>query len=85
MVMGCVSKSLCDVKVTGSKLHGQKTSRVKGWCGLGWVQSLSDFEDLDALGSQFLKTKFKPITIISENLTKKRYSNNKSRPSTIYK
>jgi hypothetical protein len=35
-------------------LRGKKSSHVKGWCGLGRVRSLGDFDGLDALELWFL-------------------------------
>lgn len=63
MVMGCTFKALCNVKVVGSKPLGQKSINVKGWCGLGWVWTLGDFDELDTLGLRFLKPKVKRVVI----------------------
>jgi len=38
-----------------SKLHGKKFGHAKGWCGSSRVQSLDDFDGLDALGSWLIK------------------------------
>lgn len=62
--MGCTIKVLYDVKVTNSKLYGQNSSEIKGWCGLGRVQSLGDFDGLDAPRSQFLKPEIKHAVIL---------------------
>lgn len=61
--MGCIVKSLCDVKVSSSKLCGQKSNHVKGWCGPDRVRSPGDFDKLYAPGSRFLKPKVKPVVI----------------------
>jgi hypothetical protein len=34
----------------------KKSIYVKGWCGLGRVRSLGDFDDLDALNRGFSAT-----------------------------
>jgi len=72
-VMGCIVKSLSDVKVTISKLSGKKSNHVKGWCGpgQGWygpsrVQSPGDFDGLVALGWWFIKLHVKPDVIPNE-------------------
>lgn len=49
--MRCTIKSVHDVKVINLKLYGKKSCHVKGCCGLGQVQSTTDFDNLDDLGS----------------------------------
>ena len=41
-----------------------KSILVDGWCGLGWVRSLGDFDGLDAHGFQFLKPGANPASHI---------------------
>jgi hypothetical protein len=67
--MECIVKVLCDVKIIGDK----KFSHVKGWCGSGEVQSLGDFDGLDAPESWFLNHRLVPHA--TDKLTNKKKLN----------
>ena len=65
----CSIKTITGEKIIGSKLYGKNSSQAKGWCGLGWMQSLGDFDDLKALGSWLFKSHVRHATHIKTHIT----------------
>jgi hypothetical protein len=71
-------------KVETRREETPKIQLAKGWCGLGWVQSLSNFNGLDTPKSRFLNQKL--VSQITNTLTnKKKTINNIVKQMTIQK
>ena len=62
-------KTITGEKIIGLKLCGKNSSQAKGWCGLGWMRSLGDFDGLKALGSWLLKSHVRHATDLKTHIT----------------